>query len=635
MSAGQHVIFLEDKMLQKKLNDKTGSLIALLEKYNQAYRRGEPLVSDHEYDNLLAKLKKLDPENKFLHQVEPEKFEQKKQVKHPSPMLSTEKAYTLDQLARFVVRVTKEAGEIGIQNLEYKVTPKLDGLAGRDDGVVFASRGNGEVGFEISSAFAKGVIPIGGRGLGPGEVVIQKSYFKEHLAVDFEHPRNMVVGIISSDKLNDLALKALQAKAVHFVPYKELHCWTGSGEHLLQNIKTITTNLFSKTDYPVDGVVAEIINEAVKKYMGATAHHYRWQIAVKSKGETAITRVEKVIWQVGRTGILTPVLEVVPVLLSGANIRRVTAHNAGLIKKKKIGVGAEIEIIRSGEVIPKLERVIKTVEDPVLPETCPACNSSLDWENDFLKCPNHECFAQIEQKLSHFFKILGNIDWFGIKTVKKLVESGYNSLKKIYSLKENDFVNLGFGPVQSKNLAQALSTSKTAIVEDWRFLAAFGIPDLGKGDSRKLLSHYKLEKITQITAKQINKIYGFGNITSHSIATGLKQEKSIINHMLAMNFNLERTVLQSELNNLDNNLAGKRIVLTGKMKQGSRSAMKTDARKLGLLVQNTVNSKTDFLVTGDKAGSTKLSKAEKLGIQIISEARYMVLIKNVDVDKES
>lgn len=634
MSAGRHVIFLKAKMPQKKLNDKIQSLSLLLKKYNQAYRRGKPLVSDHEYDNLLEELKLLDPDNKFLYQVEPEKFEQKKQVKHPSPMLSTEKAYTPDQLARFIARATKEAAEIEIQNLEYKITPKLDGLAGRDDGVVFASRGNGEVGFDISSAFAKGVIPIGGRGLGAGEVVIQKSYFEEHLAVDFEHPRNMVVGIISSDKLNDLADKALQAGAVHFVPYARLHCWTGTGELLLQNSKTIITDLFSKTDYPVDGVVAEVIDEAVKKYMGATAHHYRWQIAIKSKGETARTRVEEITWQVGRTGIITPVLEVVPVLLSGANIRRVTAHNAGLIKKKKIDVGAEIEIIRSGEVIPKLERVIKTVKAPVLPENCPACGSRLDWQNDFLKCPNHECSAQIEQRLSHFFKTLGNIDWFGIKTIKKLVANGYDSLKKIYSLEENDFTNLGFGPIQSKNLAQALSTSKTAIVEDWRFLAAFGIPDLGKGDSRKLLGHYKLEEITQITAEQINKIYGFGNITSHSIITGLQQKKSTINHMLAMNFNLERTILQSELNGLDNNLAGKRIVLTGKMKFGSRAAIKSGARKLGLLVQNTVNSKTDFLVTGDKPGSTKLGKAEKLGIRIISEAKYMEIIKSVDKDKE-
>ena len=200
-------------------------VVQRLRAYNEAYRKGAPIVSDAEYDTLVERLRDIDPAHPFLHVIEPERFEGKKEIRHPVPMLSTEKAYTIEALERFVNRVTKEARNIGIEDIRFQVTPKLDGLAGRDDGRVFVTRGNGETGYEISSAFAKGVIPIGGRGLGTGEIVVLKSYFDAHLSSDFEHPRNMVVGIIASDTLNEFAANALEDQAVHFVPYCMLPRW--------------------------------------------------------------------------------------------------------------------------------------------------------------------------------------------------------------------------------------------------------------------------------------------------------------------------------------------------------------------------------------------------------------------------
>ena len=258
----------------------------------------------------------------------------------------------------------------------YRVTPKLDGLAGRDDGQVLVSRGNGEIGYEISSAFQKGVVPIGGRGLGSGEIVIQKSYFDEHLSGEFEHPRNMVVGIVSSDTLNEFAQKALEDQAVHFVPYSQLPFWEGDADTMLSRIDLIVTDLAAQTDYPMDGAVAEVMDQEIRDVMGATAHHYRWQIAIKTKGETAVTVVDAITWQVGRTGNITPVMEVKPVSLSGATIRRVTAHHAGMVLKEKIGRGSKIEIIRSGEVIPKLEKVLKPSQDVSLPVGVPGVSDA-------------------------------------------------------------------------------------------------------------------------------------------------------------------------------------------------------------------------------------------------------------------
>jgi DNA ligase (NAD+) len=602
------------------------SLVADIEKHNAAYRSGNPLISDEEYDNLVAQLVELAPDHPYLQTVEPESFENKRQVRHPIPMLSTEKAYTSEQLGRFCQRVVKEASALGVKKPLIRVTPKLDGLAGRDDGDLFATRGNGEVGYEISSAFAKGVIAVGGRGLGIGEIVAVKSYFKEYLAEFFVHPRNMVVGIISSDTLNENARRALEDRMVHFVPYRKLPFWEGTTKALLDRVDEIKKELLSQIDYPDDGVVAEVVDETVRQHMGATSHHYRWQIAIKEKGNTAVTNVKAILWQVGRTGNVTPVLEVAPVTLSGATIRRVTAHHAGMVRNLSIGQGAVIEIIRSGEVIPKLEAVHKKAANVNLPLNCPVCQSGLLWSNDFLKCDNRNCPAQIEQRITHWFKTLGTADWFGIKTIQKLVKNGFDSVEKIYAMDEAAFKELGFGPVQSTNLAQALVISRTRPVEDWRFLAAFGIPDLGKGDSRKILAHIVLEKLPEIPAADIEKISGFGRKTSLSIQAGLTSISATFHHMLELRFNLTRTPITIEDEKIYSPIAGKKVVFSGKMQQGRREEMQNTARGLGAVVQSAVSGATDFLICGEKVGAGKLTKAKKLGVKTLSERDYLDMI---------
>jgi len=608
--------------------DSVEQLVNDLEKYNQAYRAGEPLISDREYDQLVEQLRALAPDHPFLHRVEPEMFSARREIRHPMPMLSTEKAYTTEALTRFVARVEKAAAEIGLSDVRFRVTVKLDGLAGRDDGDIFVSRGNGEVGYEISSAFEKGIVPEGGRGRGLGEIVMLKSYFEAHMQGEFEHPRNLVVGIITSDWLNEHARKALADRAVHFVPYANLPAWEGSGSDLVRDLDTIRSNLLAGCDYPLDGLVAEVIDDRLKDFMGATSHHYRWQIAIKTKVATAETTVVKLTWQVGRTGNVTPVMAVVPTNLSGATIRRVTAHNAGLVRKQQIGPGAEIEIIRSGEVIPKLERVVTPAIEVDLPERCPSCRTRLEWQNDFLRCPNSTfCRCQVIQGIVYWFRTLGTADWFGLKTVEKLVDGGYDGLERIYAMTVDEFTRLGFGPVQSVNLAEAVVTSHTKPVEDWRLLAAFGISDLGKGDSRKLLGYTRLESLPELTPEDIIQIHGFGEITSRSITAGLTTVQATFRHILNLNFNLIRTPLAAEKEQLDSPIKDKGVVFTGKMQQGTREQMQARARELGAKVQTSVSGKTDYLVCGQNVGAAKLAKAAKAGVQVISEDDYIQLIK--------
>ena len=603
-------------------------LVARLKEYNRAYRHGEPLVSDAEYDNLVEELRRRDPEHPWLHQVEPESFSDRREIRHPQPMLSTEKAYTLEALARFIERVEKAAAELDRPEPRFRLTPKLDGLAARDDGRVFVTRGNGEVGYEISSAFVKGVIPIGGRGRGLGEIVILNSYFEEHLAAHFEHPRNLVVGIVNSDTLNPLAEKALTAGAVHFVPYSELPSWEGPGPELLEKLEEIKKELAADCDYPLDGFVAEVTDPKVRERLGFTDHHYRWQIAIKTRGETATTTVKEITWQVGRTGTVTPVLEVEPVNISGATIRRVTAHNAGLVREKRLGPQARIEIIRSGEVIPKLEKVITPAPETVLPEKCPRCQTGLEWNNDFLKCPNPDCPAQVEQRLLHWFKTLGTADWFGPKTIARLVEAGYNNLEKLYELEPAALEALGFGPQQAKNLCEALALSRRKPVEDWRFLAAFGIPSLGRGDSRRLLARIPLERLVAgVEESEIAAIDGFAELTAATIARGLKEKREEIEKMLALGFNLVPTPRSDKNREGESThpLAGKGLVFTGKMSR-PREALEEEARALGARIQKTVSGKTDLLVCGDKVGARKIEKAKKLGVRLLSEEEYLQLL---------
>lgn len=614
--------------MNNKDSKKIEELVRLLEKHNEAYRRGMPTISDGRYDELTEELRELAPDHPFLNKVEPEKFSGKVEVRHPRPMLSTEKAYSAEELERFVKRVEKEARTLGIRDVKYRVTPKLDGLAARDDGKIFATRGNGEVGYEISSAFAKGIIPVGGRGQGVGEIVCSMEYFNEHLVGVFEHPRNMVVGIVTSDNVNEASKQALQDEAVRFVPYNTLPKKVVSGDELVRDVWQITDELWEASDYPLDGMVAEVMDTAVQEALGATAHHYRWQIAIKKKGESAVTEVEAVRWQVGRMGAVTPVMEVKPVPVSGATIRNVTAHNAGMLRDQSIGRGAVIRIIRSGEVIPKLEEVIKPAEEVELLDKCPSCGAELFWQNDFLKCPDFKCPARVEQRLEYWFKTLGNADWFGKKTIAKLVAAGYNTLESVYEMGEEDFRKLGFGPIQSSNLAEAIYISRTKETDDWRFLAAFGIPDLGKADSRKLLGHFKLEDVIDLKREQLAELHGFGDITSRSVTEGIALISDTIRHMIESGFNLRRTPLIKETESVDSPIKGKGIVFTGKMEQGSREDMQAMARRLGAKVQTSVSGKTDFLVCGSKVGAKKIESARSKGVEIMPESDFMEIVKS-------
>jgi DNA ligase (NAD+) len=299
-----------------------------------------------------------------------------------------------------------------------------------------------------------------------------------------------------------------------------------------------------------------------------------------------------------------------------------------MVRQNGVGPGAIIRLSRSGEVIPKIEEVLVPTE-PQLPKTCPSCGSTLLWENDYLLCINNmNCPAQITRSIEHFFKVLGNNDGFGPSSIQKLYAGGITTSPGIYGLGEEDFVNLGFGPKQAENMVGQLQRSLVEPIEDWRFLAAFGIYRMGMGNCEKLLSVYPLEKVFALRREEIVVIKGFSDKIADAMLSGLAASAELFWEMFGMGFNLVRTPLDADEEAVgDGPLAGKLIVFTGAMQQGSREDMKKQAKLLGARLGDSITGKTDMLVCGEKVGPAKLKKAETLGVRLLSEADYLAMIK--------
>lgn len=613
-----------------KLSD--AELLAFLRFCNDCYRRGEPVISDAAYDFVfLSELRRRAPEHPFLDTVEPEKAFAGKTVALPEMMLSTEKTYSKDGIEKWLQRIEKAAKDVGLDfaELRFRATPKLDGFAAYDDGQTLYTRGDGRKGTDIGRVFERGLI-VGGngeRGQGAGEIVVSQSYFNSHLADFFDNARNFQASIIKEKELEEHALAAIQSQAAVFFPFAQLPFWLGSAAEVVEQFETIIESVPAKVDYDVDGVIFEVTDARIKQHMGATRHHHRWQIAYKSNVETANVAVLRVTPQTSRSGRVNPVAELEPTRLSGALIARATAHHYNMVKELGIGAGAVIELTRSGLVIPKIERVI-TPQTPQIPDKCPSCGTELVWDGDYLYCPNTvQCPAQIENTIGHFFRTLGNIDGFGEKTIEKLYAEGIDSVYRIYQLDLERLMGFGFGEKTSQNLLDQLARSRSDPIEDWRFLGAFGIYRMGLGNCERLLQHFPLLSIFDLTLEDVVSIEGFAEKTGAAVIENLAKIKDDFMRIHALGFNLQRTPLRSELLQLSSPIAGKTLVFTGTMQHGSREDMTRTAKKLGAKVGSAVSGKTDFLVTGADVGAAKINAAREKGVKVIAEAEYLAMLE--------
>jgi len=607
-------------------------LVDFLSLANMLYRGGAPLISDAQYDFVfLEELRRRNPGHPFLQEVEPESLEAGKTVKLPVRMFSTEKAYDFATVQRWARRIEKTAveNETVFETLTFRVTPKLDGFAAYDDGVRLYTRGDGRRGTDISRVFGRGLqVAAGGdRGLGAGEIVVSRSYFKEKLAQYFDNSRNFQASLIKEKKLELPAAEAIRRGKAVFFPFILLPDWQGVWSELAGDFDTIISGLWERIDYDIDGIVLEIVDRKIKAAMGATRHHHRWQIAFKKNTETARVKVLGIIPQTSRSGRVNPVAEIEPTRLSGALIKRVSVHHYNMVREKGVGPDAVIRLSRSGEVIPKIEQVIISAK-PQIPENCPSCGSRLIWDKDFLLCINNMgCPAQITRSIGHFFKTLGNIDGFGPANINKMYQHNVKTLFQVYALSEADLRNIGFGPKQSENMVMQLERSRNEQIEDWRFLAAFGVYRMGMGNCEKLLSIYPLERVFKLTREEVTAIKGFKEKTADAVVDGMKAVSGVFKELYGLNFTLARTpVSVSKREVKETFLTGRLVVFTGAMEQGSRDVMKKQAKEFGAKVGSTVTGKTDILVTGKRVGGAKIKKAEASGVRVISEQEYLELI---------
>ena len=621
---------ISKKILVSQLTDNELGLFCQLA--NKKYRSGKPIISDSDYDFIyLKELKKRSPNHFLLNHIEPEgdAFSEEK-ILLPQIMLSIDKAYSFDEIIKWIDRILKASFELAFKSekLIFKATPKLDGFAGYDDGSKLYTRGDGKKGSDISRVFDRGlkIFNNSQRGQGAGEIVVSKSYFEQNLAHFFEFPRNFQASLIKEKELDEHAKKAIKEDGAFFVPFKQLPYWQGSVEGLKSNFENIIKNSLNSVDFDVDGVVFEVVNDEIKSHMGSTRKFHRWQIAFKENKDKAHVRVLSITPQVGRTGKITPVAELEPTKLSGATIVRATGHHYGLVRDQRLGKGSIIELTRSGLVIPKINKVLRPSVEVIIPTNCPSCNSSLEWDSDFLMCQNHQfCRSQNIGRIEHFFKILANNDGFGVATIEKLFDQGVDQISKIYQLTFEELTSFGFGDKTSENLLKQLERSRIEEIEDWRFLAAFGVNRLGQGNCENLLRSCPLEEIFDLDEESIIAIDGFAEQTAGDILQGLTSIKEEFDYLYSLGFNLEKTKLKSELNNSNSLLADKKIVFTGKMST-SRDEMKKHAKSIGIKVLSSVNQSTDYLVIGENVGPKKLQFAIDNNISILKETEYFKLI---------
>ncbi|MDF9399077.1 BRCT domain-containing protein [Vibrio sp. 1180_3] len=617
--------FLSQENLKKLAAD---TLAKELHLRNEEYRKGLPTINDAQYDEKLEQLRAIDANHPFLHQVEAEAVSGKI-YKHQSPMLSTNKSYKAEDVANWLKKVGEAAKQCGIPDPIIRSTSKLDGVACKYlPEPLLATRGDGAVGTDITTLLSKGLRIIGDESTeAVGEIVMPQAYFDEHLSEDFSNPRNVIAGIVNANDHSEAALKALNEGAVQLVLYRDMKAIEMPLTAFSKQHKEVELEL-RNCEYPIDGVVFEVVSPEIKKLMGSNSHHHNWQIAAKQNEEAVQTTVVAVTYGVGRSGVITPTVHVEPVNLSGAMTSKATGHHVGNILAKKVGVGAVVTLYRAGLVIPYLHEVIVPATYIDIPAVCPCCDGVVKLDGDQLFCINDDCIGRAESRIIHFFSTIKAL-LFGRKTVQKLVDNGYDSIEKVMKITHHQLVGCGLGDGQAANLIAEIDRVSSEPLNDYLLVGALGISNLGRGSAKKLLAEHSISALPTISSDQLIQIEGFGSLTSVSVADKLANSDTLKFLLNECRFNLVHTkeeIIKQKMVTASStsSLAGKNVVFTGTCSM-SRSQMNQYAESLGCVPQKSVNGETDYLVCGEKVGNSKIQAAQKKGAKVISEAEFKAL----------
>ena len=643
-------------------------LIDILNKWAyEYYVLDNPSVPDREYDRLYDELKELERESGTVLPDSPTRRVGGDPVKgferhtHIARLYSLDKAVSEDELSAFFTRVQKV-----VPDAKYTVEYKFDGLTmclTYENGafVRASTRGNGIEGEDVTAqALTVKSFPLKISYTGTlevrGEAIIRLSalekYNREHSDEPLKNARNAAAGAIRNldpkataerapeilfYDINYMSENAVpsQEEAMEFLrregfktyPYFKV---CASGEEVQAAIDEIEIER-KKIDVLTDGAVVKLNDAAAREILGYTDKFPRWAIAYKFEAEEAETTVERVFWQVGRTGKLTPLAEVSPVELAGATVRRATLNNYGDLTRKNVKVGSRVLIRRSNEVIPEiLGEVSPTagsvpVEKPCL---CPACLSAVKEVGANLFCTNPECPPRVVQKLTHYCsKNAADVEGMSEATLEFLFATrGVKRFSDLYALTEDSFKTAdgkfleGFKEKKVSNLLSAIEKSKNIPLE--RFIYALGIGGIGRVAARDLAAFGSVEAIASLSLEELVALENVGEITANAILSYFAEEEN--------RAEIER-LYQAGVTPVANKkktegaFKGQNVVLTGGLSSMSRPAAQKLIEELGGTAQSTVTSKTTLVVAGEGAGS-KLSKAQKAGIRIIDEAEFLALL---------
>ena len=635
---------------------------------NQAYHTlDNPLISDAAYDLLIHELIEL--ETKYPEYDDPssptkkiggqilDKFEK---VTHTTPMMSLSNVFNRDELFKFVERVEEVAAS------DYVVELKIDGLAVTlryEEGILIqaATRGNGTIGEDITNN-VKTIKSIPLRLSQPisievrGEIFMpHKSFLKLNQTREknneslFANPRNAAAGtmrqldsqIVAQRELDAFIytiVDPLQYVSTHFEalsylktlgfkvnPYATL---AKDKDSIYQTIE-LFDELRHTLPYDTDGAVIKV--NAYNKYdvIGFTAKSPKWATAYKFQAEIAETTIKSITFQVGRTGVITPVAELDPVVVSGTTVSRATLHNEDYIKLKDIRINDQVRIHKAGEIIPEVIDVVmsqRTNQQPFeMIHVCPICQTPLrrlEGEADHY-CMNESCDAKMMGQLIHFAsRVAMDIDSLGEKVIEVLYEKGFiKTITDIYELSKHQVAIEalpGFGPKKVEKLLLAIEQSKSQPFH--KVLFGLGIKHIGAKVSKIITQHFQsIENMYQASLEDIQNIHEIGPEIANSLYSTLKNPDFIemIKYLKSVGLHFEN--VQKDIKSHAFN--GKTFVLTGKLENYSRDQASDIIESLGGKVTSSVSKQTDYVLAGSDAGS-KLKKAEALGITILDESTF-------------
>jgi DNA ligase (NAD+) len=646
------------------------------------YQHDDPEISDTQYDDLLRELREIEEANPDLvtpdsptQRVSGAPLEKFGQVTHAEPMFSLGNARNEDELRAWAERVERNLERLDIGGLEirYVTEPKVDGLAislTYEDGELMrgATRGDGRVGEDVTQnlrtieAIPKRITDAPQLVEVRGEVYLPIEAFAELNAQraeagepTFANPRNSAAGSLRQLDAGITASRPLSLwtyglgvrggwepdshsemlewlrdrgfpvndqvklhKGIDQVA-KRCHWWEGRREQL---------------DFEIDGVVVKVDDRGLQRELGVAGREPRWAVAWKFPPSTATTKLNKIVWNVGRTGHLLPFAMLEPVHVSGVTVSTATLHNEEDLERKDVREGDEVIVLRAGDVIPQVvspviqKRKGKRLRRAKPPKKCPLCGTPTVKPEDgvFTICPNKTgCPGQQFQLIKHFRGAL-EIEGLGEKNAYRFLQEGLiTDAASIFDLTAERVGELeGFGEISARNLMQEIEAAKSQPFS--RVLYALGIPGVGYVNAEKLAEHFgTMDRLLAAQPEQIEAAEGIGPVLAEQIYEELHEERAeeLIERLRAAGLRMDLDPSERRIEG--GPLEGKTLVLTGTLPELSREQATKLIKRAGGKVVNSVSKKTDYVVAGDSPGS-KLAKAEELGTEVLDEPGLRKLV---------